>query len=57
MLQIFPYDKNVSFRKLKHGGNVFHDALKGVLKGEVIFQVLNQDGEDYLLRYIDNHQC
>ena len=56
MLQIFPYDKNVSFRKLKHGRNVFHDALKGVLKGEVIFQVLNQDGEDYLLRYIDNHQ-
>lgn len=55
MLQIRPYDDNASFRKLKHGDRVFHDAIVGVLKGETIFQVINPDGENYCLHYIGNN--
>ena len=56
MLQITSYYEDGSFRKLKHGKNVFHDALKGVLKGEIKFQVRNPSGEDYSLYYVENYQ-
>ena len=54
MLQIKPYEESLSFRKLQHGDNVFHDAIEGVLKGEKNFQVINPDGENYCLHYISN---
>ena len=54
MLQIMPYSGAVNYRKLSHGPHVFHDALEGVLKGEEKFHVINPDGEDYDLHYIDN---
>lgn len=54
MLQIMPYTGAVNFQKLNHGPRVFHDALEAVLKGEKNFQVINPDGENYCLHYIEN---
>jgi hypothetical protein len=54
MLQIIPYPEKVSYRKIKHGPNVFHDALKGVLQGEKFFQVINPNGDNYGLHYVAN---
>ncbi len=41
---------------LKHGPNVFHDALKHVKEGDVRFHVNDPEGKvpDYDLQYIDN---
>ena len=54
MLQIKPYTGAVNYQKLNHGPRVFHDALEAVLKGEKNFQVINPDGENYCLHYIEN---
>ncbi len=41
---------------LKHGGNVFHDALKLVLDGETRIHVTDEEGDipDYDLEYTEN---
>jgi hypothetical protein len=54
MLQIRAYEDTINYRKLQHSENVFHDAISGVLKGEINFQVINPGGEDYCLHYTSN---
>lgn len=41
-------------RRLDHSGNVFHEALKYAENGEKDFLVVNPDGEDYGLEYLNN---
>ena len=42
-------------RMLKHGGNVFHEAISYVTRGEKEFYVTNPQGDDYGLTYEDNN--
>lgn len=53
MLTVTDYDYNINYRKLNNDKNVFHDALKYVLKGEKRFHV-EGEGYDYDLVYEDN---
>ena len=53
MLSIVEYDYNTNFRRLNNDQNVFHNALRYVLKGEKRFHV-EGDGYDYDLVYEDN---
>lgn len=46
-----------NFRTLTHSDTVFHEALAYVRgSGEVNFRVLNENGEDYCLRYERNEE-
>ena len=54
MLFIQPYNREQNHRILFHGADVFHKALKWVLRGETVFHVVNPDGENYNLKYISN---
>ena len=53
MLSIVEYDHNHNYRKLDNDQNVFHNALKYVLKGEKRFHI-ESDGYDYDLIYDEN---
>ena len=53
MLSIVEYDYNTNFRRLNNDQNVFHNALRYVLKGEKRFHI-EGDGYDYDLVYEDN---
>ena len=53
MLTVTDYDYNINYRKLNNDQNVFHNALKYVLKGEKRFHV-EGEGYDYDLVYEDN---
>lgn len=57
MLQIVEADLNENCRTLRHGPQVFHNALRAVLKGESRFHVRNDAGEDYDLLYIQNNDA
>ena len=54
MLTIKEYDQDKYYRKLKNGPDIFHEALKYVLKGETHFHVSNENGEDFDLLYLEN---
>lgn len=55
MLHIVEADANENCRTLRHGEQVFHNALRAVLKGECRFHVKNDKGEDYDLVYTENN--
>ncbi|MDO5445434.1 MAG: hypothetical protein Q4F31_07430 [Eubacteriales bacterium] len=55
MLRIREYDEEVNYRILRHGKNVFHDALEAVLGGEKRFHVTEGPAK-YDLEYVDNQQ-
>lgn len=55
MLTIVEADLNENCRTLRHGPQVFHNALRAVLKGESRFHVRNDVGEDYDLVYLQNN--
>lgn len=57
MLQIIKADKNENCRTLRHGPQVFHNALRAVLKGESRFHVRNDQGDDYDLLYFKNNDA
>ncbi len=54
MLRIKEYDHNNNYRKLKNDPQVFHNALRYVLKGEKRFHVGEGKEEDFDLVYQDN---
>ncbi len=56
MLLIKKYDRVKNHRYLKHGPDVFHQALYWVLRGETAFHVKNEGGEDYNLEYVENQR-
>ncbi len=57
MLQIVEADVNENCRTLRHGSQVFHNALRAVLKGESRFHVRNDVGQDYDLVYFHNNDA
>lgn len=57
MLQIVEADMNENCRTLRHGPQVFHNALRAVLKGENRFHVRNDVGENYDLVYFPNNDA
>ena len=54
MLQIKEYDDNHNYRRLVNDAQIFHNALKYVLRGETRFHVQNDSTKDFDLVYIDN---
>lgn len=55
MLLIERFDRSVNHRILKFGPDVFHEALKCVLKGETEFHVMG-GRNNFNLRYVDNQK-
>ena len=54
MLQITEYDDKRNYRRLLNEPQIFHNALKYVLRGETRFHVQNEGTKDFDLVYIDN---
>lgn len=54
MLQITEYDDKHNYRRLLNEPQIFHNALKYVLRGETRFHVQNEGTKDFDLVYIDN---
>ena len=52
ILKVTPADEKLPI--LRHGDNVFHDALEAAAKGGTRFLVSNPNGEDYVLEYTRN---
>lgn len=55
MLQIVEANPSENCRTLRHGPQVFHNALRAVLKGEKRFHVRNDKGDNYDLVYVENN--
>ena len=55
MLKIEDYDFENNYRTIINDDNLFHKALKGVIKGETRFHIKNNStGEDFDLCYVEN---
>ncbi len=55
MLRIEDYDFENNYRTIINDDNLFHKALRGVIKGETRFHVKNsRTGENFDLRYVEN---
>lgn len=54
MLKIESYDDNHNYRTLDISPQIFHDALRYVLRGETRFHVRNDGGQDFDLVYVEN---
>ena len=55
MLRIEAYDFENNYRTIINDENLFHKALKGVIKGETRFHIKNnRGGEDFDLCYVEN---
>ena len=56
MLTIKDYDYNNNYRKLNNDENIFHNALRYVLKGEKRFHVEQENASYFDLVYVDNDE-
>ena len=56
MLRIEVYDHNNNYRKLRNDKDIFHNALKAVLKGEKRFHVEIDSPQKFDLVYEDNDE-
>lgn len=56
MLSILEHDDRNNYRTLDLSENLFHKALRAVLKGETRFYVRNPKGEDFDLVYEQNNE-
>lgn len=54
MLTVKDYDYDKNYRVLKNSPQVFHEALKYVMRGETRFHVDNGEEDEFDLFYIDN---
>ena len=56
MLSIHEHDDSNNYRTLNLSDDLFHKALRAVLKGETRFHVKNHKGEDFDLVYEQNNE-
>ena len=56
MLLIKTYDPNMNFRVIKHGKDIFREAIRGVRKGEEFFHVKKNGENLFDLQYVDNQK-